>query len=89
MKVFLDDQRSTPEGWTRVFWPDQAIDILKTGKVKELLSLDHAGFNLLESPLSDDQQVIDEDETYLIMATVVDSDMLDWWLRGFGDAVMD
>lgn len=48
-----------------------------------------AGFHLLESPLSEDQQVVEEDETYLIAATVVDSDMLDWWLRGFGDAVSD
>jgi len=46
-----------------------------------------AGYHLLESQLSEDQQVIEEDETYFIKATVVDSDMLDWWLRGFGDAV--
>lgn len=48
-----------------------------------------AGFHLLESPLSEDQQVVEEGETYLITATVVDSDMLDWWLRGFGNAVSD
>ena len=48
-----------------------------------------AGLHLLESPLSEDQQVVEEDETYWITATVVDSYMLDWWLRGFGDAVSD
>ncbi len=48
-----------------------------------------AGLHLLESPLSDDQQVVEDDETYLITATVVDSDMLDWWLRGFGNAVSE
>ena len=40
MKVYLDDERKTPEGWVRVFWPEEAIALLKTGKVKEL-SLDH------------------------------------------------
>jgi hypothetical protein len=38
-------------------------------------------------PLSADQQVLELDEVYEITATVVDSNMLDWWLRGFGDAV--
>ncbi|WP_321962127.1 cyclic-phosphate processing receiver domain-containing protein [Paraburkholderia sp. J7] len=40
MKVFLDDERSTPEGWVRVLWPDEAIALLRTGEVTEL-SLDH------------------------------------------------
>lgn len=40
MRVFLDDERPTPSGWTRVRWPDEAIELLKTGLVKEL-SLDH------------------------------------------------
>lgn len=40
MKVYLDDERQTPEGWVRVYWPDEAIDLLKTGQVTEI-SLDH------------------------------------------------
>ena len=40
MKVYLDDERSTPDGWVRVYWPDEAIELLKTGKVQEI-SLDH------------------------------------------------
>lgn len=40
MKVYLDDERETPPGWVRVYWPDEAIVLLKTGKVSEL-SLDH------------------------------------------------
>ena len=40
MKVYLDDERSTPEGWTRVYWPEEAIALLRTGDVKEI-SLDH------------------------------------------------
>ncbi len=46
-----------------------------------------AGYHLLESPLSDDQHVNDLGDKYEIAATVVDTDMLDWWLRGFGEAV--
>ena len=48
-----------------------------------------AGYHLLESPLSADQQVKDHGNSYEICATVVDTAMLDWWLRGFGDAVSE
>jgi hypothetical protein len=40
MKVFLDDERVTPEGWMRAFWPEEVIALLETGLVTEL-SLDH------------------------------------------------
>jgi len=49
-----------------------------------------AGLHLLESPLSTDQKVVTLPDGRLeITTTVVDSDMLDWWLRGFGGAVSD
>jgi hypothetical protein len=40
MKVYLDDERTTPEGWLRVYVPEQAIELLRTGKVTHI-SLDH------------------------------------------------
>lgn len=40
MKIYLDDERQTPDGWIRVYWPDEAIKLLETGKVVEI-SLDH------------------------------------------------
>ena len=40
MKVYLDDERQTPDGWQRVYWPQEAIELLKTGKVTHI-SLDH------------------------------------------------
>ncbi len=40
MKVYLDDVRQTPSGWVRVYWPDEAIELLKTGNVEQI-SLDH------------------------------------------------
>ena len=48
-----------------------------------------AGLHVVECPLSEDQQVVELADAYEITATVVDSDMLDWWLRGFGDRVSE
>jgi hypothetical protein len=40
MKVYLDDERNTPDGWFRVYEPHQAIGILESGNVTHI-SLDH------------------------------------------------
>lgn len=40
IKIFLDDERATPDGWTRVWWPDAAIKLLETVDV-DIISLDH------------------------------------------------
>ena len=48
-----------------------------------------AGLHLTEARLSEDQRVQEHDDHYTIEATVVDSAMLTWWLRGFGDEVWD
>lgn len=40
IRVFLDDERNTPDGWVRVYWPDEAITFLELGCVQEI-SLDH------------------------------------------------
>jgi predicted DNA-binding transcriptional regulator YafY len=48
-----------------------------------------AGLQLLESPLSTDQQVKELADHFEISATVVDTAQLQWWLRGFGDQVSD
>ena len=40
MKVYLDDERKTPEGWVRTYWPDEVIRLLQTENVEEI-SLDH------------------------------------------------
>ncbi|MFZ6733611.1 cyclic-phosphate processing receiver domain-containing protein [Undibacterium sp. Ji42W] len=44
MKVSLDDERVTPNGWTRTYWPGDTIALLKTGEVI-YLSLDHDTVN--------------------------------------------
>ena len=40
MKIYLDDERNTPEGWIRTYWPNEVIELLKTKRVTEV-SLDH------------------------------------------------
>jgi hypothetical protein len=40
MKVWLDDVREAPSGWTHVFTPEEAIELLSSGEVEEI-SLDH------------------------------------------------
>ncbi|MFT4841573.1 MAG: hypothetical protein ACI90M_002036 [Candidatus Azotimanducaceae bacterium] len=40
IRVYLDDERVPPAGWTLVRWPDEAIALLKQGDVEEI-SLDH------------------------------------------------
>lgn len=46
-----------------------------------------AGFHLTETPLSADQTMIDEGKTYLVEATVVESEMLNWWIAKFGEDI--
>lgn len=40
MKVFLDDERPTPNGWIRTYTPKETITLLQSSKVT-YLSLDH------------------------------------------------
>ena len=40
VNVYLDDERQTPDGWVRVYWPEDAIRIMETVKVTRI-SLDH------------------------------------------------
>lgn len=49
----------------------------------------NAGLHIVECPLSLDQTVVELDDAYEITATVVQSAMLEWWLRGFGESVND
>lgn len=40
MKIYLDDERPCPAGYTLVRWPEEAISLLKAEEVEEI-SLDH------------------------------------------------
>ena len=45
------------------------------------------GQHLLESPLSKDQKVATEGDWLRISATVIETEQLIWWLRGFGKEI--
>lgn len=40
LKVWLDDERPAPDGWTPVRWPEEAISLINKGNVSHI-SLDH------------------------------------------------
>lgn len=47
-----------------------------------------AGFHLTETPLSKDQKILEEsDQHYRFQVTVANNDMLEWWLRKFGEDI--
>jgi len=48
MKVFLDDERTTPDGWTRVFTVEECISLLQTRTVTHLSVDNDLGEGLLE-----------------------------------------
>jgi predicted DNA-binding transcriptional regulator YafY len=61
-----------------------------TKMVRLSFTIDKAnGLHIVECPLSKDQQVVEREDGYEITATVGDSDVLDRWLMGFGEAVSD
>jgi hypothetical protein len=33
MRLFLDDERKTPVGWIRVYWPDEVVELLKLARL--------------------------------------------------------
>ena len=49
----------------------------------------NAGLHLLESPLSQDQQVIELEDQYQITATLVETLQLHTWLNGFGEQISE
>ena len=58
-------------------------------KVKRSFRIDKdAGLHVLECPLSADQVFVELEDAYEITATVVDADMLEWWLRGGGETII-
>lgn len=40
MKIYLDDERPAPPGWTRCYWPEEVIEFLQQHQV-QAISLDH------------------------------------------------
>lgn len=77
VKLYLDDDRSTPEGWVRVYGIEQAKIILRSRRVSHL-SVDNdlgnldpktEGFNLLDWL----ERVVHEDSTFPVPVITVHS----------------
>jgi predicted DNA-binding transcriptional regulator YafY len=58
----------------------------KTLRLKASISEDLA-FYLTETPLSEDMQIKERDEDYLLTATVADSWQLRWWVLSWGNGI--
>ena len=64
MKIFLDDERTPPEGWIPARWPIEAIELLKTGKVTDMS---------LDRDLGDDERGTGNDVVLWVEAAVATS----------------
>lgn len=40
MRIYLDDERPAPRGWILCRWPEEVIDLIRSGDV-EAVDLDH------------------------------------------------
>lgn len=40
MRIYLDDERPAPSGWILCKWPEEVIDLIRSGDV-EAVDLDH------------------------------------------------
>ncbi|MDG6894205.1 helix-turn-helix transcriptional regulator [Volucribacter amazonae] len=71
------------------FQADGRLSFGKGEKIKLSFYIDRwAGFHLTETPLSQDQVILQQTEDYYyIQATVADSEMLNWWISKFGDEI--
>lgn len=45
------------------------------------------GLHLYETPLSENQVIIEQGDYLIVKATVVDNAQLQWWINGFGESV--
>ncbi|MEA2109541.1 MAG: WYL domain-containing protein [Pseudomonadota bacterium] len=88
----LDEDVATPDGFSLDGYIaaggfDYSEEENKTITLKALFFYG-AGHHLLETPLSEDQEISEPGEgQLLIKATVNDSAQIRWWLMGFGDNV--
>lgn len=40
LKIYLDDERTPPDGWVLARWPDEVVSMMESEEVSEI-SLDH------------------------------------------------
>lgn len=91
--TLLDRTSRTPEGFDldTYLYGNRAFDIPDPNgrKIKLVVRFtEGAAYHLRETPLSEDQRIEPAGAGWVkLTATVLDTEQLWWWLRGFGDAV--
>lgn len=75
MKVYLDDERSTPEGWTRTYTVEETLTLLNTKQVTELSLDNDLGENIPEGykVLDALEEIVHFDSTFPIPIITVHS----------------
>ncbi|MER2513248.1 MAG: WYL domain-containing protein, partial [Nitrosomonas ureae] len=90
--VLLESSVIRPEGFDldRTIGAGEMGIKLSTKKIKlEAYFSEHIGIYLAESPISEDQTLVDEEDGYVCLrATVPDTFELRQWLKSFGDEVI-
>jgi len=86
----LEDDVSVPDGFDLDDYLEQGSFWYGSANRKIFIELafeQFTGSHLLETPLSQDQEVIEQPGKLIIKATVNDSQQLRWWILGFGEKV--
>lgn len=92
-KVSITDQDVHPNSQAidiQAYLNQGAFGMLKSNKKLKLVARiqKKKGWHLHETPLSKDQEIIDDqDESFLLKATVADSHHLVWWILSLGDRI--
>ena len=89
-ELLLDQPRRTPENFDLdTYIHSGGFDNPVGEPITLVARFQHgAAWHLQETPLSADQQMVDEDDTHVrLSATVNDTSFLRWWLLGFGPSV--
>ena len=75
MRIFLDDTRETPQGWTRTYTVAETIELLKTRQVMELSLDNDLGEGIPEGYLALNwlEETVFNDETFPVPMMMVHS----------------
>lgn len=85
----LDEQSKRPKDFNlNTYAQSGALGFSNNGlKDITLKFTKEAGLHLYETPLSENQVIIDQGDYLEVKATVVDNAQLQWWINGFGEYV--
>lgn len=85
----LDEQSNRPKDFNLAQYANSgALGFGNDGLIDITLKFTReAGLHLYETPLSENQVIIEEGDRLIVKATVVNNAQLKWWINGFGESV--